>query len=358
MTKEDSVRVLGVRVRVDTSWYVIAALVAWVYAQSLSGVPGAPAGPLVWLGAALAVGAFFVSLLAHELGHALANRAFGVPVVGITLFMLGGVTESAREARRPSEEFIVVGAGPLASLTVAAIATVLGLLRPPEPFGSLLWFLTWGNVLLAGFNLIPGYPLDGGRLLRALLWGISKRPHAATRWAARVGQAFALLVMAYGVRELLSGPGGFDGLWEVMLGFFLLRGASQAHATAGRLERLGALTAADAMGSAPPALDPDWSLAQALERIQEKPSLLWPVGDPLGGGLTLGRIDEVPDVEWHDTLVRTVALPAHDIAVEAATPLDAALDAMRRAPGGMVLVVRDGVVVGLLTPSLIGDAAA
>jgi Zn-dependent protease/CBS domain-containing protein len=352
------VRVFGVRVRVDTSWYVIAAIVAWIYLGAASGAAGAPSGPLLWLGAALAVGAFFISLLAHELGHALANRAFGVPVIGITLFMLGGVTESAREARRPSEELIVVGAGPLASLTVAAFATALGFLRPPEPFATLLWFLIWGNVLLAGFNLIPGYPLDGGRLLRALLWGASGRPHAATRWAARIGQAFAALVALYGGRLLLSGPGGFDGLWEIMLGFFLFRGAAQAHAAAGRLERLAERTAGDVMGSAPPALDPGATLAEALEQVQERPSLLWPVGEPLVGALTLDQIDAVADVDWHHTTVGAVALPLEGIVVEASLSLADALDVMRGAPGGMVLVTRDGALAGLLTPSLLGDAAA
>lgn len=351
-------RVLGVRVRVDTSWYVIAAIVAWIYLGAASGAPGAPTGPLLWLGAALAVGAFFISLLAHELGHALANRAFGVPVIGITLFMLGGVTESAREARRPSEELIVVGAGPLASLTVAALATALGFAHPPEPFATLLWFLTWGNVALAVFNLIPGYPLDGGRLLRALFWGATGRPHAATRWAARIGQVFAALVVGYGGWLLLSGPGGFDGLWEIMLGFFLFRGASQAHASAGRLELLAQRTVGEVMGSAPPPLDPDATLAAALERVQEKPSLLWPVGDPLVGALTLDQIDAVADVDWHSTTVRAVALPPDGLVVDASVSLVAALEVMRGAPGGMVLVTRDGVLVGLLTPSLLGEGPA
>ena len=351
-------QVFGVRVRVDTSWYVIAAIVAWIYLGSLSGLPDAPAGPLLWLGAALAVGAFFISLLAHELGHALANRAFGVPVLGITLFMLGGVTESAREARRPSEELIVVGAGPLASLTLAALSTALGFLRPPEPFATLLWFLTWGNVLLAGFNLVPGYPLDGGRLLRALLWAATGRPHAATRWAARIGQAFAVLVAGYGVRLLLSGPGGFDGVWEIMLGLFLFRGAAQAHAAAGRLERLGARTVSDVMGSVPPPLDPTATLAQALERVQEKPSLLWPVGDPLVGALSLDQIDAVPDVDWHHTSVRAVALPLEGLVVDVSMSLTDALEFMRGAPGGMLLVTDGGALVGLLTPSLLGDGAA
>lgn len=351
-------RVLGVPVRVDASWLLIGGLVAWFYADAFTGIPGRPVGAGVWVGAVLAAAGFFLSLLAHELGHALTSRAMGIHVHGITLFLMGGVTESASDGKRPRDDFLIVALGPVLSGVAAAVFYGLAVLSPPAPLDSVCLFLAWANILLAVFNLVPGYPLDGGRLLRAVLWGITGRPHAATRWAARVGQGFAALVIGYGVWALTAlGGGGFGGLWEIFLGFFLWRGATQAHARAGLREQLQARTAGEVMGSVPPALDPASSLAEALERIQEKPSLLWPVGDPLTGGLTLAQIDAVPDVDWHQVTVASQALPLSVVAVDVSASLDEAVQRMTLAPSPMLLVTDGGRAVGLLTPSLLGFSA-
>ena len=351
-------RVLGVPVRVDGSWLLIAGLVAWFYADSFTGMPGEPTGAVAALGSLLAAAGFFVSLLAHELGHALTSRAMGIHVHGITLFLMGGVTESASDGKRPRDDFLIVVLGPVLSAAAGAVFYGLYRLGPPEPLLSVCYFLGVANAALAVFNLVPGYPLDGGRLLRALLWGLTGRPHAATRWAARIGQGFAALVVGYGVWALaVSGGGGFGGLWEIFLGYFLWRGATHAHARARLREQLGTRRARDVMGSVPPALDPAATLAQALEHIQDKPSLLWPVGDPVSGGLTLAQIDAVPDVDWDRVTVASQALPLSQVAVDADTPLDEAMPLMAYAPSAMLLVVEDGRAVGLLSPSLLGFGA-
>lgn len=345
-------RVLGIPVRVDASALIVGGLVAWVYVQIHTGLPTQD-GRDIALGAALAAVGFFLSLLAHEMGHALASRFFGIPVHGVTLFFMGGVTESAHEARRPLHDFVIVGLGPLLSLIMAGVFFLLGGLAPRSTVGLVGTFLAQANVVLAVFNVLPGYPLDGGRLLRAILWAATGRPHAATRWAARVGQGFAVLLGLLGVYGLVTG-GGFGGLWEIMLAFFLWRGAAQSHARAGVREILSDRTARDAMGSVPPTLEPDASLSEALEAMQDRPSLLWPVGEPLVGALTLAQIDAVPDVAWHDTTLRQVALPLEAATVPADTRLDDAALRLRDAPGHMLLVVEDGRAVGLLTPSLVG----
>lgn len=351
-SRRRGVPVLGVPVRVDASWLVIAAIVAWVFMGWFGEtLPGA----LGFVGGGLAAAGFFVSLLAHELGHALASRALGIPVLGITLFLLGGVTESAREAERPRDEFLVVVFGPVLSFVTAAVFAGVVLTGPPEPVRSAALFLAWANVLLAVFNLVPGYPLDGGRLLRAVLWAGTKRPHAATRWAARVGQGFALLVAGWGVWILTSGDGDLGGLWEILLGVFLFRGAAAAHQRAAARERLADVVVGDVMGSAPPPLAPDLTLAEALERVEERPSLPWPVGDPLEGVLTLGRIDDVPSSQWSALRVGDVALPVEGVVVEAGAGLEDALRRLAASPTGSLLVLDEGRVVGLLTPSLVGS---
>ena len=355
-------RVLGVPVRVDGSWLLIGGLVAWVYTDFYGGYPGGAQGAGLIVGAALAAAGFFLSLLAHELGHALASRALGIHVFGITLFLMGGVTESAGDGKRPRDDFLVVLFGPLLSLAAAGVFFLLGRLGPPAPADTVAEFLMGANLLLAVFNLVPGYPLDGGRLLRAVLWGITGRPHAATRWAARVGQGFAALVAAYGVWAVVRSGGHFSGLWEVLLGVFLWRGATQAHARAAHRERLGSQRVRDVMGSVPPPLDPALTLADALERMQERPSILWPVGEPgsgtVTGGLTLAQIDAVADVDWHGTTVAAQALALEAVSISVEADLEEALARLAQAPGAMLLVIEDGRAVGLLTPSLLGFSSA
>lgn len=201
-------RLRGVPIRVDASWLIIAGLVVWIFFGRMQERLDASATVVL---AAAAAGAllFFASLLAHELGHAFTSLDRDIPVLGITLFLLGGVTESTREARSAKDEFVIVGVGPFISLVLAAAFGLLTVVvEPHQPYALVTGYLGWANLLLGIFNLVPGYPLDGGRLLRSVLWGVTKQPHKATRWAARVGQAFAVLLGGYGVSVLLGQRGG------------------------------------------------------------------------------------------------------------------------------------------------------
>ncbi len=347
----------GVPVRVDRSLALIAALIAYQFYARLDVVLSGR-GPGVVLTAALAASVLlFASILAHEIGHAVTSLNRGIPVASITLFALGGVTESTREAASPRDEFVIVGIGPFISLVLgAAVRAAHPAVAPLPPVAAVTGYLAWTNVLLAIFNVVPGYPLDGGRLLRALLWGISGRPHAATRWAARVGQAFAILLIAWSLRAFIgAGGGGFGGLFNILIGSFLLRGATDAHRRARMRERLAARTVGDVMGSVPPTLPAQLSLAQALPQVQERPSLLWPVGTPLVGAVTLEQFDAVAADTWPATTLGEVAQPADAVTVDVAVSLDAALDRLVAAPGAMLVVVDGGQPVGLLTLSLVSD---
>ena len=346
-----------VPVRVERSFLLVAGLVAWLlygqFARILDGFGLAVASAIA------ATLLFFGSVLAHELGHALTSVRRDIPVTSITLFALGGVTEAAGEARSARHEFVVVGIGPFISLVLAAafglLATWLSGLRP---FDAIAGYLGWTNLALAVFNVIPGYPLDGGRLLRALLWALSGQPHRATRWAARVGQAFAVLLIGAGLATFLGRVGGFGGLWEVLIGFFLLRGATDSHRRARVRERLAGRRARDVMGTVPPTLPAHLPLDAAVGIVRQRPSLLWPVGDPLRGGLLLGHIDAVPADRWAFTTVGEVAHPADEVAVEAAEQVDTVIDRLANAPGTMLIVVDGGRPVGLVTPSLVTHLVA
>jgi Zn-dependent protease len=336
----------------DPSALILAAVVAmWMYG-TLQGVirDGALAAALI------AVPLFMASILLHELGHALTSLAFGIPVLRITLFGLGGVTESVAESRSPAREFAIVGAGPGVSLVLAGLFFATATATSSLFWAGICVVLAYTNLALGLFNILPAYPLDGGRLLRSVLWAVTRREHQATRWAARTGQFFAVLFGASGVWAFMqSGGAGFNALWRILIAIFLFRGASDAHRQAAFRQRLADRSLREVMGTAPPPIAPETPLDQALEQVQTRPSQLWPVGDPLVGVLRMANIDAVPQAQWPTTTAVAVADPPLSATVDVSTPLDAAVQTLAKAPGQMVLITDAGRTVGLLTPSLLGD---
>lgn len=351
-------RVQGVPVRLDRSLLLITAVVVFLYfgqlQQSLPGYPPA----VVALVLLVLIALFFVSILAHEIGHAMASLGRGIPVIAITLFALGGVTESTREASKARDEFVIVGIGPFVSLVLAGVFGLLSVLVDGVPvLGLIAGVMGWLNLVLAVFNVVPAYPLDGGRLLRSILWGITKAPHKSTRWAARVGQVFAGMFIAYTLlRYVNAGASGLGGLWNVLIGFFLFQGATASHKRARMREQLQSVRVADLMGSVPPPLPASTTLRAALEQVQQRPSLLWPVGDPLSGTLLLGQIDAVAAERWDTMTVGDIATDPATSSVGIDRPLDDAVELMAHSPENMLVVTDHGRPVGLLTPSLVTDS--
>ena len=362
-------RFRGVPVRVHLSWVLIAGLVLWVFWTRFNQLLAPYSAAVVIASAVVLALCFFASILAHELGHAITSLDRGIPVMGITLFLLGGVTESTREAERPRDEFVIVGAGPFISVVLAAAFGLAYTIAPgTTPYGAVTGYAAWVNLALAIFNVLPGYPLDGGRLLRAVLWGATGNPHRATRWAARVGQGFAGMLLLGGLNGLLGGPvpqvdGPFrwlvvllaaNGIWGLLVGFFLMRGAMDAHRRARAREVLARHTAGDVMGGVPPSLPADLPISLAVQRLAERPSVLWPVGVPMVGAVRLSDLDGAGEGWGSGTEVGAVSAPLDAVTVDASTPLDTALDRMLDAPGQMLIVTQAGRPVGLLSPSLVG----
>jgi Zn-dependent protease/CBS domain-containing protein len=299
---------------------------------------------------------FIASILLHELGHTMASLSRGIGVRAITLFALGGVTESTSPARSAKDEFVVVGIGPFISLVLAAAFGLLWTAARDVPVvNTVSAMLAVANLALAIFNIVPAYPLDGGRLLRSVFWAITRRPHQSTRWAARVGQVFAVALIALSVWQLLGPGDGFGDLWTIFIALFLLRGASDAHRQSVVREKLDRRSVRDVMGSVPPALAPDLPLDAALAQVQLRPSLLWPVGEPLVGGVLLGHIDAVAVGGGPSTTVASVAVPAERVTIDVTATLDDAVARMADAPGQMLIVTEAGRPVGLLTLSLVAD---
>ena len=243
--------IFGINIRVDWSWLLIFVLVVWNLASVFGGVHPDWGPALSWGTALVAALLFFGSVLAHELAHSLVARARGIPVRGITLFLFGGVSNIQREPPSAGAEFIMAIVGPLTSVVLGAILLVIGVasagplpnaaadpnqfLASLGPLTTLLLWLGTVNIVVGIFNMIPAFPLDGGRVLRSIFWAISNNLRKATRWASWIGQGIAWLMivagiaMVFGVQLPVLGTGPISGLWLAFIGWFLNSSASRSY---------------------------------------------------------------------------------------------------------------------------------
>lgn len=362
-------RVRGIPVYVGPSLLILVALFTWWLGRGFVQRPALVDAPaLAWSAAVVTTLLFIGSVFLHEVGHAVTSVDRGVEVRSISLFVLGGVTESIGEPHSARDEVVIVGIGPVISLLIGAVFGLSLLVLPDFSVAELIaGWLAWLNVAMAVFNLVPGYPLDGGRLLRALIWMATGSRYRATRLAARVGQVFAATLLLGAVLSFvdpadvplpLRGAVGVVrtfGLWGGLIGYYLLRSSVDSYRTARVRERLGRTRVRDLMGSVPPTIPADVTLDDLVVRLQQRPSILWPVGRPLLGAVKLEDLDRVVRDDWPHTPVADIVEP--DVFVDAETPMDAALDQLSAARDRMLIVVRHGEPVGLLTPSLVSELA-
>jgi Zn-dependent protease len=357
-------RIAGICVGVNWGVLLVFWLICWslAAAQLPQQVPGATTAAYWTAGVGTAV-AFFASLLAHELGHAVVARRTGLPVEGITLWLLGGVAKLEGEAANPGAELRIAAVGPLISLVlaaaaaaVAAVASVAGL--PRLLVASVAW-LARINLLLAIFNLLPAAPLDGGRLLRGLLWWRTKDRLRSAVAAARMGRLLGALLVGFGFGELVVGA-GIGGLWLVLLGWFLLSAARAEETTARLRQTLGAVRVDEVM-TTDPVVGPSWQTVSAFLQDYALPYRcsafpLQSVDGTLAGMVTLARLTTVPARQRPTTRVEAVMCPLAQ--VPTATPEELLVDLLPRlgsgCGGGWALVVEDGQLVGMVSP---GDIA-
>jgi Zn-dependent protease/CBS domain-containing protein len=221
---------LGFEIRLDLSWFLVLGLMTWSLASGVFPSVYHFDPRTSWVLGALAALLLFASVLVHELSHAIVARAHGLEVSGITLFLFGGVAQLKDEPPTPRAEFLIAGVGPVTSLLLGAacLGVSFAIPRMPElrPAAALMNYLGIVNIALSIFNLIPGFPLDGGRLLRSAIWKITGSLHKATRWSSYSGQGFAWLLVAYGVFRVLFAR-DLGGLWLMFVGWFL-NGAAQS----------------------------------------------------------------------------------------------------------------------------------
>ncbi len=327
-------RLFGVDVAIHPSWFVV--LVFFSFSLATGFFPNAYPGwdPVTtWTVATVATLLLFASVLAHEYGHALVARSQGIPVRSITLFILGGVAQLEREPETPGREAWMAIAGPLVSAALGAAALGAAFLLPgPEQVVAVLAYLGVANLALLAFNLLPGFPLDGGRVLRALLWRLTRDVVRATRWAALVGQVFAWGFIALGAAQIVL-QGGLGGIWLILVGWLMIQAA---RATARQTEidaELRGVSAGRLMtpsaGWLSPYMTLDWA---AQDRLNDWDTRCLPVAaeDPEAeyGGLMCARDLARARRERYDRdRVRDVMTPALDL--PSVTPETQATDVLR-----------------------------
>ena len=352
-------RVRGIPLGLHFSWFLIAGLIVLSLAGRFEGTHPDWSATVIWIVSALTAALFFVTLLAHEFSHAVVARRRGLPVRSITLFALGGLANIEKDATSAKTEFLVAIVGPVVSFAIGfgclAAAQALGWLMDGGTAGiagSVLGWLGSINVLLAAFNLIPGYPLDGGRVLRALLWAVYKDVDLATRNAARVGQVVAGILIAWGLFQFFAGA-GIGGLWLTFIGWFLMMAAQASYAQVAMTQALRDIRVADVMANDCTKVDATTTVRALVEDVllrSGRRCVIVQQGDRIVGIVTPKDVRTIDRTRWDDTTVFQVMRPLARIrAVEPATPVSAALSIMSSEDVEQVAVVEDGRLEGMLT---------
>lgn len=362
-------RVFGIRIGANPSWFVVLFLFIYFAADYFHEVLRGSVTE-AYLVAVAAVFLFFASLVLHELGHALVARREGIGINGIDLWFFGGVAKLSSDTRSPGAEFRIAAAGPLVTLVIVGIcAGLLVLIQNSEaleiarlsddaeasPTLTLLVALGVINALLFAFNLIPAFPLDGGRIARAIVWRITGDRNTATRASGRIGVGFAYLLMGLGI-FLASRGQVFDGVWLAVLGWFIAQAARAAVLSTAFTERIDGITVADIMDAQPVAMPAATTVAQAEEEYFLRYRWDWfPVVDEHGRFLGVVRETRVDEEIAAGRPALAVAelvelADAEDWRVASDSPLEALLgDEQLRSRGALVAVDGDGVLRGVVT---------
>ena len=362
-------RIFGIRIGVDVSWFIVLFLIIFTLSQYYEDVaPGSNAFVLATISALL----FFLSILLHELGHAVVAIRNGIPIEGIDLWMFGGVARLGRDTDSPGVEFRVAAAGPLVTLLFAGLCFAIGaVISSPDDvlessqFGNdvvgastaVLGYLATVNIIVLVFNLIPGFPLDGGRIARAIAWKITGDRNKATRFAGMLGRGFGYLMIAGGLVALITGYDAITGLWFIFIGFFLAQAASSAVAQARFSDTIGDIRVADVMDTEPVAIPGDRTLAEADTEFFLRYGWPWfPVVDATGrlvGVVSREAVNSVPDSERAvSTVASVMARDDGDSGLRARLedPLEALLGQDGLSRLGAVMAVDDsGVLRGIVT---------
>jgi Zn-dependent protease len=345
--------IFGFRISLDASWIFLAALIVWSLATGYfpDVMPGL--SPVVYyVSAAVAALGMFASIVYHELAHSLVARYYQIRIAGITLFIFGGVAELADEPPTAKSEFLVAVAGPISSVLLAGVLFLITNALPdsaPREVFAVLGYLTLINVVLAVFNLMPAFPLDGGRMLRAGLWWYQGNLTRATRIASYLGAALGIALMAYGAYNA-SQDATVGGMWQILIGFFIFTAAGNERRQTEMMENLRGISVGQLMRSAPVTVPGDTPVEEITARNSAgERDIVFPVTDDgrMVGLVRLSALEKIPPAERAATPVRDQASPLTE--AETVTPGQSAIAALRqlgRARGNQAFFLQDGHIAG------------
>jgi Zn-dependent protease len=362
-------RIFGIDIIVDWSWIIIFILLTWSLGTGVFPLwhPNWSEA-LTWSTAVAAVLLFFGCLLLHELAHSLIAKRRRIPVHRIVLFLFGGVSNIEREPSSPGTEFVMAVVGPLTSFVLGVIFSTLGVLRAGGydqatvsglgPYSTLLLWLGPINILIAIFNLIPAFPLDGGRVLRSILWAITRSLRKATLWATGVGQVIGWLFIFYGaalvfgIKVPLVRGGFISGLWLALIGWFLYDAASKSGQLVNIDEMLKDVPVSRLMRSGAHTVSPDTPVSSVVHEWisgTDDRTLLVMDGDRPIGIVSPKNLGRLPRNRWESSTVSAVMTPADRLAL--ADPQESASDALKDLIGKdlrQMPVIQDGHLVGMI----------
>jgi Zn-dependent protease/CBS domain-containing protein len=355
-------KIFGFQISVDPSWFVIFALVSWSLAvQYFPGLREDLVPATAWVMGVAGALLFFASIVLHEVSHALMARRYGLPIKGITLFIFGGVAEMTDEPPTPQAEFMVAVAGPIATVLITAVAFVVATVGSglgwPFAVTGVAQVVALLNGMLALFNIVPAFPLDGGRMMRSLLWHWKDNLRWATRVTSSIGSVFGAVLIGVGVMLLLftdsSGGGWINGIWFALIGLFLRNAARMSYQQLLLRRALEGEPVSRFMQPDPVAVPRAVSVKELVEDyVYRHHYKLFPVvdGDRLVGCVTTREVKGLPREEWDRQTVGSIATACTpENAVDPATDAMQALGTMSRNGISRLMVVDGGRLVGILT---------
>jgi Zn-dependent protease/CBS domain-containing protein len=350
-------KLLGFEVRIDLSWIVIAILIAWSLSTGLFPFHYKNlSSQTYWIMGIIAAVGLFLSIIVHEFSHSLVARKYGMDMQGITLFIFGGVAEMEDEPPSPKVELLMAGVGPLSSIVIAAIFYGIYSLGKtigwPAPVNGVVQYLGIINAILAGFNLLPAFPLDGGRVLRAALWHWKNNLRWATRISAQIGSGFGLLLIVLGFLNIFRGN-FIGGMWWVLIGMFLQTAAKMSYRKLITRKALEGEKVRRFMNPNPVVVEPTTTVDEFVEDYVYKYHFkMFPVvnSERVVGCVTTKQVKEVPRENWSDTTVSELALQCTpDTTVKPDDDAMRALSLMRRTGGSRLVVVEDDQLAGVVS---------
>lgn len=352
-------RIRGIPIGIHYTWLFVFALLSYSLAVGLfpAWYPGWTTGQY-WIIGILASLLLFASVLAHELGHSLVAIAKGIPVRSITLFIFGGVAALSEESEEPGDEFLIAIAGPAVSVAIAAVSYVLYLPAQAisEQVAAILLYLFVANAILVVFNMIPGYPLDGGRVLRSIIWGVTNNVQRATRIASTVGVIIGYLFIVVGIFTVFTGN-IISGIWFAAIGWFLQNAAEQSYQQLRLRRTFEGVRVRALMDPRPLTVPPDVTIGQLVDRyVLARNVRGLPViqDNHLIGIITLTDIKGTPREQWDICTVRERMTPRDKlIIVEPDSDLEEVLRVMSERDIHQIPVMQNGALVGLLTRSAV-----